>query len=169
MPTPTRPVSGAPVDSIWGMEVHDAAFTPSGGFWKSQSAAIGSGLNGQNVPLLAVNDPATWLPAPGGASLVVPADGDGLYALSVLAQPVTNEAGRWSFVILQAGIMVAAGHIDNPVTSAATSWGFTASGLLLLTAGEAINLRHDSAGGTAGRVNYSRIMLTRVGRTFGAA
>jgi hypothetical protein len=63
--------------------------------------------------------------------------------------------------------MVAAANIDNAVAGAVTSWGFTAAALLQLAAGDAINLRHDAAGPSAGRVNYARIALTRIGRAWG--
>lgn len=162
MPTPTRPSTGAPIESSWGQELHDQAFLPAGGRWHSQSTLIGT----VQVPvaLVADDDPGVWLSAAGATQLVVPADGDGLYVCELFARPTAADTGAHLYHVHLNGAPVVSGAYDLPSNTAA---GLSASGLLKLAVGDILQFLYWQRPTAAGRLDLQRWTLTRVGRAWG--
>lgn len=162
MPTPTRPSTGAPIESGWGQEVHDAAFLPAGGRWRSQSSAI----NSLQLPiaLVADTDPGVWLSAPGATSLVVPADGAGLYACDVFCRPNVGDTGLWYWHVYLNGAMALGWEGDTPNNQA---FGMSAGATLPLVAGDVLQFLWWQRPTAVARLDLQRWTMTRIGHAWG--
>lgn len=80
MPLPDRPVSHASIESVWGQQVHDYTFAPSGcAVHGAAGASVGTSYAG--LPLDTVDaDPGGYLDA-GSDAVEVPTGGEGLYVV----------------------------------------------------------------------------------------
>lgn len=156
---PTRPVSGGPIASAWGQDVHDRIYTPRG--VSVSGAQITNPANYNPLPLdtvLAGNASFANLAAD---QLVIPAGLDGLYLVtaSVSATALGSTEIAWAEVMLGASLMGGAyfppGMTGNVVTG---SMAF----VFPIVAGTAIYIR---AIHTGSAVKYQVINLgvTRIG------
>src|SRR5690349_10082019 len=94
MAIPTRPVSGASIESEWGQQVHDYTFAPAGCELTTATTRVVNGTpGGQHCHLdVATDDPGGYLDAAGDQA-VIPAAGAGLYTVFLALDSVNGSAG----------------------------------------------------------------------------
>ena len=163
MPDPTRPVSGAPIESEWGGAVHDAVFTPRGTrVAGGASSSVGTTL-AQLQLNTAVDDPGGWLASD---ALTVPSGGDGLYDTYLDVQTDNGSVGERTRVQLRVnGAGQQAFFIDNNGTTAETE---ARTFLLPLTAGDVVTVYAAKTGGLDPDVLVRALAIIRRGSEIGA-
>lgn len=173
MVAPDRPVAGNVVETDWGQQVHDRIFAPKGchvhGSPRALSAAGGSTPVASFVTFyleLADDDPGGWLDA-SNHRLVVPADADGKYLISVSIDDVDNDAGNAirAFVRLNS-TYIAGVTVDGQGSAHARG---TIATLTDLTAGDVLQVKGGKIGsGDGPTVAVSELQVLRVGAEYGA-
>jgi hypothetical protein len=89
---PTRPTSGASIESEWGQAVHDQTFAPKGTRVNSVTTrTVGTPSIKQNLDV-ALDDPGGWLDI-ANDQVEVPSGADGLYLGYVTVDAVNGDAG----------------------------------------------------------------------------
>jgi hypothetical protein len=163
MPDPTRPVTGAPIESEWGGAVHDAVFTPRGvRVAGGASTAVGTTLEQLQLNT-AVDDPGGWLASD---SITLPSGSDGLYTVFLDAQTDNGSVGERTRVQLRVnGAGVQTFFIDNNGTTAETD---ARSFLVPLSAGDVVNVYAGKTGGTDPDVLVRALAIIRIGSELGA-
>ena len=167
MPVPTRPSTGGPIESSWGQETHDGVFTPAGGKWVHPSANV----PGQSYPLNALDDPSGWLLGGDGTpTLTVPADGGGLYLVTVQTYVFINpNINFYVAVALNGSIAPVDGAIAGTMSmSIAATYYQSLSGQMELVPGDTLLINGTwSDLGSYSTTHYVRI--ARIGWTVGLA
>ena len=163
MPDPTRPVTGAPIESEWGGAIHDAVFTPRGvRVAGGASTAVGTTLEQLQLNT-AVDDPGGWLASD---SITLPSGSDGLYTVFLDAQTDNGSVGERTRVQLRVnGAGVQTFFIDNNGTTAETD---ARSFLVPLSAGDVVNVYAGKTGGTDPDVLVRALAIIRIGSELGA-
>ena len=165
MPDPTRPVAGAPIDTDWGQQVHDATFTPRGvRVAGGASTSVGNTTTGEQLQLnTAVDDPAGWLASD---SLTVPAGAGGLYGYFIDVQTDNGSAADRTFIRLRVNSATHIGFfIDQEDTTAHTD---ARAGLIELSAGDVVNVYASKTGGLNPDVLVRSLAFLRLGTEIGA-
>lgn len=169
MTTPTRPVTGAAIASVWGQAVHDYTFAPSGcEVHGTTGTSVGTSFSKQNLSI-ADDDPGGYLDAANN-QIEVPTDGEGLYLASIVFNTVNGSAGA-GFGTRSAlrlnGTNVAWGKEDN---NGGTNVTFNIVWLGILSAGDILSVYSQRIGaGTSPDVTVNVFDLVRIGAGFGAA
>lgn len=163
MPDPTRPVTGAPIESEWGGAVHDAVFTPRG-VRVAGGASTAVGTTPEQLQLnTSVDDPGGWLSSD---SITLPSGSDGLYQVFLDVQTDNGSVGERTKVYLRVnGSNVQGFFIDNNGTTAETD---ARSFLVPLTAGDVVNVYAAKSGGLDPDVLVRALAIIRVGTELGA-
>lgn len=164
MPDPTRPVAGAPIDTDWGQQVHDAVFTPKGTpVAGGASSSVGTTL-AQLQLNTAVDDPGGWLSSD---TLTVPTGAGGLYEVMLRATTQNGAtSGDFTRVVLRLnGVEAARMQEDNDGSQLV--WMSTAL-LLDLNAGDTLNVWAQKSGGANPDVLVRSLDVLRHGSAIGA-
>lgn len=163
MPDPTRPATGAPIESEWGGAVHDAVFTPRG-TRVAGGASVATGTTPEQLQLnTAVDDPGGWL---GSDAITIPSGGDGLYDCYLDVSTDNGSVGERTRVHLRVnGSVVQGFFIDNNGTTAETD---ARTFLLPLTAGDVITVYGSKTGGLDPDVLVRALAIVRRGSELGA-
>ncbi len=144
MPLPDRPVSGEPIATDWGTEIHDRVLAAKGTWLYGTAQAVDAleKLNLDNV----TDDPGGWLDAANDRA-EVPTDAQGLYLIVVAFNSVNGAAsGELSRTRLNVnGAVVAYASQEN---EGATNIKFTLVTLVQLTAGDLLECYGEVRGGS---------------------
>ena len=90
MPLPTRPVADATIETDWGQAIHDYTFAPAGCLVSGSAVSMPSGGTLATLDLsTADDDPGGYLDA-ANDRIVIPTDGEGLYAISAHVNTVNG-------------------------------------------------------------------------------
>lgn len=164
MTIPTRPVSGAPIASVWGQEVHDRIFAPKGGeVAGTVDTSVGTTPSGLNISI-ATDDPGGWL----GTHLIeAPADSEGIYLVVVTVNSVNGATTSATRVILLLNdVPVARSQEDG---EAAVNVVVTVVTMLDLVPGDQLKVQAQKRGtGTSPDVELLSLAWTRLGAEHGA-
>ena len=163
MPDPTRPVAGAPIDTDWGQQVHDATFTPKGVRVAGGTASSVDAAFEQLQLNTATDDPGGWLASD---TLTVPAGAGGLYEMFMRIRADEGTIGeqlRWQIRVN--GTTVISGRIDNDGSTAVTE---AVGDLLELAAGDQINVWAAKTGGASIDALVVALAFVRRGTEIGA-
>ena len=163
MPDPTRPVPGAPIDTDWGQQVHDATFTPPG-TRVAGGTSTATGTTYEQLQLnTATDDPGGWLASD---SLTVPTGKGGLYAFSLNISTDNGSVGERTGVQIRVnGLTLQAWFIENNGTTAEFD---TSAGIADLSAGDIINVWAKKTGGLDPDVLVRALTFVRIGSEMGA-
>lgn len=163
MPDPTRPVAGAPIDTDWGQQVHDATFTPKG-CRVSSGSAVSVGTSYAQCQLNnADDDPGGWLASD---VLTVPAGAGGLYLIAMAATTSSGDEPYTTTVQLRAnGGEVGRVTIQNDNSGVAYGQIVT---IRDLAAGDVLAFYAKKSGGSNPSVFVRTASVIRVGSEFGA-
>lgn len=167
MPTPTRPVSGAPIASAWGQPVHDDTFAPKGSKVTGAVVAMLAGAAWRFLPMdTAESDPGGWLDAVNDR-LQVPVGAEGLYTGFVWC---TSDDGATSdstrVAVLVNGVEVGRA---NELQEGADAITLVIPLLETFAAGDLITVRALQVGtGARANVRMRRLSFVRLGRELGA-
>ena len=154
---PTRPVSGAPIATAWGADVHDRVFSPRGSVYTG--VATPAVANVQTLlALTSKNAGGTWLNA---NRLVVPVGGAGLYSVAASGDLTGFAAGssvriRFSY----RGSFSPLGSV-SVVAGSSPYWGNSAD--LELIDGDAMGIEIFTSAAGSGTVY--RLSLIRIGNS----
>jgi hypothetical protein len=164
MTIPTRPVSGAPIASVWGQEIHDRVFAPKGGeVAGTLGTSVGTTPSGLNISI-ATDDPGGWL----GTNLIeAPADSEGLYLIVVRMNTVngaTTSATRAILLLNDAEVARAEQDGENAVNVIVS-----VVAMLDLVPGDQLKVQAQKRGtGTSPDVELLSLEWTRLGAEHGA-
>jgi hypothetical protein len=167
MTVPTRPVSHASIESVWGQAVHDWTFTPSGtGLYGTAATTCGATMTQVRLDG-AIEDPGGWLdasPLPGTA--VAPTGSDGLYLLTCRVNTVNGTAGEFT----RARIEVNGTPINYFIATNAggTNIAFSVADVVTVTAGDIFTVSAQRIGSVSPSVTVNTFYLIRLGDAIGA-
>jgi hypothetical protein len=166
MPLPTRPVSGASIESVWGQEIHDWTFAPKGAdLTSSAGQTVSATLAHLNLDT-ATDDPGGFLNAAGDEA-EVPTGGDGLYLACLSLNVVNGDAGKYTrgYLFLN-GTSYAADTVENEGGLNVT---ITITTPVTLSAGDILQAwAKRTAAGTNPTVTVNYLRLVRIGSEYGA-
>lgn len=152
MAVPTRPVSGAPVESVWGIAVHDGSFKPVG------CRATGASTSTTPIPLTAATDPGGMV---GSNRITIPANGEGLYMVICNFSCATT-AGTYRIVLTVNGVIVSKCTVN--AASGVTNMGGTLPLVQRLVAGDYVDIQ---IAGAAAAISIDNFTVTRIGDAWG--
>jgi hypothetical protein len=166
MTTPTRPVSGAAIASVWGQAVHDQVFAPKG--------VIAHGADGRTVSTsyagldldTADSDPGGWLI--GGNLIEVPTGAEGLYLVNPGYYVTAATTGQLVMATMALNGSVIAGVGIPCITSVATQGNFSVVVDLSATDQLSFQARKAASGGADPDVQLIGLSVVRLGAEIGA-
>ena len=163
MPDPTRPVAGAPIDTDWGQQVHDAVFTPKGAL-VAGGTATPCGTTFEQLQLnTAVDDPGGWLASD---TLTVPSGAGGLYDWALRWSTDNGSVGEIARLLVKVN---GANYLETRLDSDGTTAVFGGiSGLTELAAGDTINVWGAKSGGTDPDILVRELSFVRRASELGA-
>lgn len=163
MPDPTRPSAGAPIDTDWGQQVHDAVFTPRG-CRVAGGATVSVGTTFAQLQLnTAVDDPGGWLASD---HIELPSGATGLYQYNLEVRTDNGDADERTRVQLRVnGSSVKSFFVDQDGSTSITDGR---SGFLQLTAGDIITVYAAKTGGLSPDVDVMALDIIRRGTEMGA-
>lgn len=170
MALPTRPVSGASIESTWGQAVHDYTFAPAGCRAHSGSATtLPNSLATVKINLdVADDDPGGYVDT-ANDQVEIPTNGEGLYHLSVRCTQTSGTGSAWRFKIFINGSIYT--HINFDVNSDGSQTQ-NAIGIDLpdMAAGDIVSIHGNKIGasGPDPNVSITHFQLRRVGAEYGA-
>ncbi len=165
MPLPDRPVANTTIDSEWGQAVHDYTFAPSGCTVTGGVVTVSTSTT--QLPIdTAVDDPGGFVDV-GGDRIVIPADKDGLYALSLQADTVTGATTSRTRVYIRVnGAGIGQATDDN---EGGTHVQLALNRYKPLTAGDIVTIHAIKLGtGTSPSVSIADFTIIRLGAELGA-
>ncbi len=167
MALPDRPVSHASIESVWGQQIHDYTFAPAGCNVSGTAGSVGTSLS-KLVLGTATDDPGGYLDVANN-NIVVPADGGGLYTVSIVFNTVDGSAGSGfgtRGVLQLNSTIVATAKEDN---NGGTNVTFNIAWTNVLAAGDILNCwAQRIGGGTNPNVTVNYLNMYRVGAEYGA-
>jgi hypothetical protein len=156
-------VAGAPIDTDWGQQVHDATFTPRGTRVAGGSSTAVGTVYEQLQLNTATDDPGGWLASD---ALTVPSGAGGLYLYTINMQTDNGDVGERTGIQLRVnGSALVAWFIDNNGTTAEFDGR---SGLANMSAGDVITAYAKKSGGVDPDVLVRELSFVRLGSDMGA-
>ncbi len=166
MPLPSRPVSGTTIDSAWGQAVHDYTFAPSGCRCSGTATTVTSSTPVTLGVDTAIEDPGGYVDTAGNR-VIVPAAGDGFYAISVRVNTVTGATttATRAYLLLN-GTSISAIADDN---QGGLNVQIALVTFATLSAGDIVTVQAAKIGsGTSPSISIVELTLVRLGAELGA-
>lgn len=162
---PARPVSGAPIASAWGTDVHDRIYTPKGCIVGGAATAVPVGpLTRLALDTLTAGDVAMLDAA--GDRVVIPAGAGGLYAIEAAGTVAGPAAGAAAQVLVFAGPSASTPFIVGCVTpcfgAAAYEWSMGAC-IATIDDGQIVFVSAAVSGAAAASYQLRRLSVHRIG------
>jgi hypothetical protein len=166
MPIPDTPVSGEPIASEWGIDIHERVFAPKGCRVSGGGSTVTSAAITIQKLDTADDDPGGWLDD-ANDRLVVPTGAEGLYISSVVASSVNGvDGGQTRLFIYVNGSEVSRTLEDHETGLTVT---LTIPYIAELTAGDIITYRAKKYGtGANPTVTIQSARFLRHGADYGA-
>jgi hypothetical protein len=166
MSTPTRPVSHAAIESVWGQAVHDYTFTPAGTILHG-TVSTTCGATATQIRLDAADsDPGGWNVATLPGNATAPTGSDGLYIMVARLNTVNGNSAEFT-----RGFVSINGAVHQTITvpnAGGTNVSFSLVDVIDVTAGDVFTLSAQRIGSTSVDVTCHSFRLVRIGNGIGA-
>ncbi len=166
MALPTRPVSGAPIESAWGQVIHDRVLAAAGCDLYDTTPHNVNSTSSQLYLGLAHDDPGGYLDAANNRA-EVPTDGEGLYLIIATVNGVNGTAGeQFRVFILLNGTNVASGVATS---AGGTNIRLSVPTMQALTATDQLEVWGQRVGsGTTPTLTVPQFTMLRLTDSYGA-